>query len=591
VRRISKLALLGVFSVASLTGCHRPVNKADAQELRAAAEVVLLPHVVEERRQEIKGVVEKSTLPDSIKSSALSGDESEEMRASRIVLAQAGASGDDIRSRVQSLRGLILGITERPMSRGELEAVGPLIDSSMLWAVVDGSLLLGRDEREVGQLTAGMNLTKSPGLTRYGAEMVRNMTMPVLAAWESTPVEIYHGEVRYIAGLFGAREAVEAAVVIFSVLVAVGLVKSGRPIGRTIFAGAFFALALSFLTGLGWNFLVEKSTLSGYGHAIFIAFGVLSILMFLVVGSAIFHPVYFGRWMGVLREAARKNAAHAAFWVTFLAVYREGFEMSLSMTTLSIIGGWAAVFQGLGVGVPVGLLMVAAGWKIHRGFLGVRGMLIASGAMMVLAASSFAALFVNFLEQQGRIIPLYLVEGVPSFLTVITGFSGSAQTLGAFVATSAVLVVPWLLRRARNFSKIHRHNEIFQPAKGGISEALAAVVVAGMVSALAVAAGAGRPDPNRWQGGTIDWVSAIAESKAGRGLLVDTRPPGSSPSIEGATGLPSDNDDNSILQFCDFVKDKKIYVFGDKPAVERMARRIQDKCKTDVSLVRGAYEN
>jgi len=564
-----------------LSGCHRPVNTADPVELRAAAEVVLLPHLVQERREDVKSIIRNSTLPESIKRAALSDTDKEELRAGKIVLSQVGAKEDDIKKRVKSLKDLLLGITERPMSRGELEAIGPWVDARMIWAAVDGNLLLGRDDREVGQLTAGLNLSKSPGLTRYGAEMVRDMGIPVLEAWENTPVDLYSGEVRYIAGLFGAREGVEASVVIFSVLVALGLAKSGRPIGKRIFAGAACAIFLAVATGFAWKLLIGSGWLGSDGQSIFIVFGVLSILMFLLIGSAIFHPIYFGRWIGTLRDMGRKNASGAAFWVAFAAVYREGFEMSLSMTTLSMIGGWNAVFQGLGVGIPAGLLMVAAGWKIHSGFLGLRGMLIASGGMMVFAAASFAALFMNFLEQQGTVDPVYLFSNVPTAVTVLTGLSGSFQTLAMFVGTAGLLLAPWMIRRSK---------KLFYGGGGAgsaLREALAAVAVAGAISVLLALSINTRREGAQWSGEVASWSTASDDSKTGLGVLVDTRVPGSSPPVEGTTGLPPDNDDNSIRQFCEFAAGKKIYVFGEEGTAGSMAKRIADICGQNVALIKG----
>lgn len=541
----------------------------------------MLPHVVPERRAEILRTVESSRLPEGIKNAARSGDSSEEIRAGRVVLSQMGASSPDVEARCRGLLGLLRGVTERPMGRGELELVTPWIDARMRWAVVDGELLLGRDDSEVGQLTAGLNLSKSSGLTRHGADMVRKMTVPVLEAWIASRVDGFGADTRYIAALFGARESVEASVVIFSVLAAIGLAGSGRVPWSRLAAGVGVAVLLSLATGKMWNSLIKAGTLLGGRETIFIAFGVASIAMFLLIGSAIFHPVYFGGWMSKLREIGRKNAAWAGFLVAFLAVYREGFEMSLSMTTLSMMGGWGSVWSGLGIGLPAGLLMVAAGWRIHRGWIGVRGMLIASGAMMVLAASSFAALFVNYLEQHGTIVPFYLHKNVPVAVTVLTGLSGSLQTLAAFLGTAFLLIGPWAFLRIRHL--IQGPGGKVQPMAAGAETAMVTLRSGGIGAVVALLAGAA---VGHGTAGTsaVSWEEA--KQSAATSIVVDGRAAGSSPALDNSTSLPPDNDDDSIRQFCDFAGGKKIIVYGTGKSGKAMAERISKICGRDTEYIK-----
>lgn len=585
MRQIKVTLILGCSLLAA--GCQPHLDQSDPAQLNAAAEVVLLPHVVEERRAEILGILEESTLPPSIKIPAMSGEPTEEARAARVVLSQVGASGPDIHRRIAELSQLFNGITERPLSSGELQKIEPWLNARMHWAVVDGSLLLGRGEGEVGQLTGGLNLSKSPGLTRHGASMVREMVNPVLERWKVTPVDGFAPDVRYIAALFGARESVEAAVVIFSVLTAIGMAGTGRVRGGKIAAGVIFAAVLAVATGLLWNALIHAGTLGGGKQTIFIAFGALSIAMFLLIGSAIFHPIYFGKWMSKLREIGKGNPGGAAFLIAFLAVYREGFEMSLSMTTLSMMGGWDAVLQGLGAGIPAGLLMIAAGWKIQRGWIGVRGMLIASGGMMVLASASFAALFVNYLEQQGSISPIYLVKDIPVSLTVFTGLSGSLQTLLAFLAVAGVLILPWMIRRARNLEPGGGMGSI--GVLGGRAAWVGVAKVGAGVAILALVGVASRqvkveeiPEPVE----AVTWAYALEAANKGVAVLVDSRETGSEPAIDGAIGLPLDNDDGSIKEFCEFAGEgKDILVFGDGDQGEAMARRIFSLCGRRVKSV------
>lgn len=558
---------------ALVSGCDKPIDRDDAGQLRVAAEVAMLPHVVPDRRTEILGSVRDSELPAPVKKAALSGDPSEEMRAARIVLSQLGAGKPDVNRRIDELSRLVNGVTARSMGSEELKLVEPWLEARMHWAAVDGGLLLGRGSDEVGQLTGGVNLSKSPGLTRHGAEMVREMVHPILQTWKSAPVSGFSADVRYISALFGARESVEAAVVIFSVLTVVGLSGSGRVRRGKIAAGAALAVAAAFATGLFWNALIQAGTLGGGKQLIFVSFGLISIAMFLLIGSAVFHPVYFGRWMSKLREIGRADAGRAAVLVSFLAVYREGFEMSLSMTTLSMIGGWSAVAQGLGVGIPAGVLMVVAGWKIHRGWIGVRGMLVASGAMMVLAAASFSALFVNYLEQQGTISPLYIIKGVPVAVTVFTGLSGSLQTLLAFAGVGGALVIPWVARRLRC-------RLLSGAVNSGGGGWLNAGRVGGVVTALAgIGALTGAGGTRTTAVESIGFAEAVASARGGKFVLVDSRDAGSSPAIEGAIGLPMDNDDASIREFCDFTLGKaEVLVIGPDGKGEEMARRIGLLC-------------
>ncbi len=565
-----------VVIIGLLSGCHRPLDQGSPEQLKAAAETVLLPHLTEERREEVLKTIKGSALPESIILPATSGNSEEERRAARIVLAQVGTGADDIERRRSNLARLIRGITARSMSDAELEALGPMIDAKMHWAVVDGNLLLGRDDAEVAQLTSGINLATSPGLTRYGAGMVREMTEGVLEAWRGGGAVEFSAEVRYIAALFGARESLEAAVVIFSVLTAIGLAGTGLLVGRKILAGIGAALCLAVVTGFIWHLLIHAGSIVGWKQGIFVSFGILSIVMFLVIGSAIFHPIYFGKWMGVLRGLARKRAGQAAFWVAFLAVYREGFEMSLSMTTLSMMGGWQAVFQGLGLGVPAGILMIALGWKIHRGWIGVRGMLIASGAMMVLAAASFSALFVNYLEQQGAVIPTYIIQDVPISVTVFTGFSGSLQTLAAFLTVAGGLLVPWILRRGRSYLSRRKTIE-----RGLALDAVRAFAVAGVVGAVCAVAGSNRAGNIE----EVPWETVLAEVRAGRGVIADARELGVLPIIEDAVALPPDNDDDSLREFCNFAREFGV-VFVYQPGGTEMAARLSDACELRVKVIK-----
>ena len=149
------------------------------------------------------------------------------------------------------------------------------------------------------------------------------------------------------------REGVEAALLIAALLAVVG--KSGLPERkRWVHAGWITAVVAAAITWLVSRRIVQMSglgreTLEG-------AAALLAAFVLFYVSYWLFAKREAARWVTYLRTKARmQDAAISLFGISFLAVYREGFETVIFYQALVAQPG-SGPAAGLGAAVGVALL-------------------------------------------------------------------------------------------------------------------------------------------------------------------------------------------------------------------------------------------
>jgi len=254
--------------------------------------------------------------------------------------------------------------------------------------------------------------------------------------------------------LLSLREGLEAALIV-GVLLGV-LDKMKRPaLKRTVWSGTAAAVLLSVT--VGWLLNLAGARFEGRAEEIFegvamlIAAGILTwtILWMRAQGRAITRQME----TDAERAAAGDNRL-GLFFIAFLAVFREGLELSIFLTALSIHAEISPVW----IGALLGLLAVLViSVLIFRGLirLNITQFFRVTTILLVIFAAGLTAHGVHELNEAGLIPPL--VEHVwdvnhildensttGQFLKVLVGYNGN-PSLSEVIAYALYMITAVIL--------------------------------------------------------------------------------------------------------------------------------------------------
>ncbi len=245
------------------------------------------------------------------------------------------------------------------------------------------------------------------------------------------------------------REGLEAILILAAIIAFVA--RTGRRDAmRWVHAGWAAALVMGALTWVAASFLVDVSGANREftsGVTALVAAGML-----LYVGYWLHGRTQAQSWSRFLRDqvsaALEKKTLWAMASVSFLAVYRELFEVVLFYQALWIQAGGAGHHAVLGGIATAGALLAAFGWGIFKYSLRLPlgPFFAAMTALMVLLAVVFAGQGIAALQEAGAVG----VRQVPFFSLPLFGVHPTAETLGAQLAVLAVVALGYWATRRRD---------------------------------------------------------------------------------------------------------------------------------------------
>lgn len=246
------------------------------------------------------------------------------------------------------------------------------------------------------------------------------------------------------------REGFEAMLVVGALVTYV--IRTGRKEkAKLLYAGAAAALAATLVL-----YLVVRAAFANipaaYREIIEGATALLAVVVLFYVSYWLINKVETAKWnrfvQGKMKGALAKGSASALVSVSFLAVFREGFETVLFYQGLSAAGGasWAIL-----LGVLAGtIVLAAAGLAFYRfGIaLPLRPFFIVTSALLYYLAIAFAGRGIHELQEAGVVATTHL-PGLAAFLQ-LPGIAFAADMLGVFpnveaLAAQAFLVVAILV--------------------------------------------------------------------------------------------------------------------------------------------------
>jgi high-affinity iron transporter len=303
--------------------------------------------------------------------------------------------------------------------------------------------------------TIELEMIEYRGLLRSGADAdtVRARAGRLVALLEEAQQKL-GGEGLSPLASFGAsflillREGLEAILVLGAIITF--LVKSGRRDALPwVHVGWGAALVLGALT---WFLATYVIGISGANREV--TEGVTALLaagMLLYVGLWLHSKAHSRAWQRFIRERVGAALARRTLWalalVSFLAVYRELFEIVLFYQALwaqAGAGARAPLFGGIAVAA---MLLAALGWAMYR-----YGLRLPLGPFFTVTAILLAALAVVFagqgvaaLQEAGAIE----IDTVPFIRVPALGIYPTLQTLAAQVLAVTLIGVGFYLTGRR----------------------------------------------------------------------------------------------------------------------------------------------
>lgn len=245
-----------------------------------------------------------------------------------------------------------------------------------------------------------------------------------------------------------AREGLEAILILAAIIAFVS--RTGRRDAmRWIHAGWIAALVLGFVTWAVASYLLDFS-----GANRELTSGVTALIaagMLLYVGWWLHGRTQAQEWSRFLRDQVSAALEQKTLWavasVSFLAVYRELFEVVLFYQALWIqagSGGQHAVLGGVAVAT---LLLALVGWGIFKYSLRLplKPFFAAMTVLMVLLAVVFAGQGIAALQEAGAMG----IRPVPFVTVPLLGVHPTMETLGAQLAVLVAVALGYLAGRRK----------------------------------------------------------------------------------------------------------------------------------------------
>lgn len=203
--------------------------------------------------------------------------------------------------------------------------------------------------------------------------------------------------------LLALREGLEASLIIGIVLGAV--LKLGRPdLKRPVWFGVAVSVALCLGISIWMNQL--KMEFDGYNAQVFegvtmlLAAGVLTWMIFWMARTA---PNLKQELEEKTRTAINRNAVSGIFFVAFLAVFREGIELTLFLLAVNSASDPLTTAIGASLGLITSIVL---GWAIFNSTvkLEVKQFFKVTNILLIIMAAGMVAYGVHELNEAG-IIP------------------------------------------------------------------------------------------------------------------------------------------------------------------------------------------
>jgi high-affinity iron transporter len=226
------------------------------------------------------------------------------------------------------------------------------------------------------------------------------------------------------------REGLEAALIagiLFGYLNQTGHADRRRWVWAAIFSASALSLALAVLLNTIGTHLEGRAEAAFEGLAMLLAVGVLTWMIVWMRRQARYLKTALQAELGV---ALRSGHNWGLFGVAFLAVFREGVEMALFLTALSLVNdGWATIS-----GVALGLVAATVtGWAIYSSTarLDVRRFFDVTSVLLLIFAAGLLAHGLHELAEIGWLPEL--VEQVWTLRPVLSHDSTGGAILRTLV--------------------------------------------------------------------------------------------------------------------------------------------------------------
>lgn len=244
------------------------------------------------------------------------------------------------------------------------------------------------------------------------------------------------------------REGIEAILVLAAIVAFV--VKTGRRDALPyIHVGWIGALVLGAATWFAANHLLE---ISGADRELTEGISaLLAAAMLLYVGYWLHSKSYAQAWQSFIRDQVTTALARRTLWamagISFLAVYRELFEVILFYQALWAQAGPGSHGAVLGGAAVASVLLAVVGWAIlkYSVRLPIGPFFVATSGLLVLMAVVFVGHGVAALQEAGAIESTRV-----GFVDLpLLGLHGTAQGLAAQALALAVIVAGVLVGRRK----------------------------------------------------------------------------------------------------------------------------------------------
>ncbi len=204
------------------------------------------------------------------------------------------------------------------------------------------------------------------------------------------------------AFLLTLRETLEAVLIIGIVLTTLHAAKRQHQ-RRYVWAGTLVAIFLSLLVAISLNLLGAR--LEGIAEELFE--GIMMLLAAIVLTWMIFWMQRQSSQLSQdlreeVRRTDRQNSSLALFSLAFLAVFREGVELSLFLTATAYSSGQSGMLEGILAGLALALVI---GWALTTGLLrlDMRRFFTVTSVLLILIAGGLVGHAIHEFNEAGVI--------------------------------------------------------------------------------------------------------------------------------------------------------------------------------------------
>ena len=202
--------------------------------------------------------------------------------------------------------------------------------------------------------------------------------------------------------LITLREVIEASLIVATILGILTKLNQQKGIRTVWIATSAAALASVLLLGLGSMFGIKIQEIYSGKTEEFIE-GIFMVLSAVFITWAVFFlHKYFAQYkthlLVKIRETVEYNEHKALFWLAFTAVFREGFEIVLFLSTIFFSSSPQAIFTGFSGGMIGGLLISFSLFKATLKLPIILAFRATSALLILFAAGLFARGIHEFAE-------------------------------------------------------------------------------------------------------------------------------------------------------------------------------------------------